>query len=97
MLERKQEHDFCMVQLNLQLTRGGGAASGSLLTGFYGTSPYPSQAGVTGLFNMEECSQSTHSFSTGPSSAFDLDSFGYNTPLSSFTHLPTLPQPETME
>ena len=79
MLERKQEHDFHMAQLNLQLACGGGTASGSLSTSFYGTSPYPSQAEVTGLFNMEECSQSTCSFSTGLSFAFDLNSFGYNT------------------
>ena len=97
MLEKKQEYDFRMVQLNLQLTqRAGAPASGSLLAGFYGASvalPHPSQAKVTGHFNLGECSPSMCSFSTGPNSAFDFDreSISYDTPLSSSTHLPSLP------
>lgn len=103
MLERKQEHDLRMAQLNIQLTRGAGAlasgslATGSLSTSFFGASPHPSQPEVTGLFDTEACSQSTRSFSTGPSSGFDLDNFSYSTPLSSSIHLPTLPGPEKME
>lgn len=100
MLEKKQEHDFRMAQLNLQLTqRAGAPASGSLSAGFYGASvasPHPSQAGVAGLFDSGECSPSMRSFSTGPSSSafdFDRESFSYDTPLSSSTHLPSLPPP----
>jgi hypothetical protein len=100
MMEKRQQHDLRMAQLNIQLTRGAGAfASGSLSTGLFGASPHPSQPEVTasGLFDTEACSQSTRSFSTGPSSGFDLDNFSYSTPLSSSIHLPTLPGPEKME
>ena len=95
MLEKTQEHNFRMAQLNLQITKAG--TSGSLPTDFYNASLHPSQSGATGLFNTADASQSTRSFSTGPSSAFDLDSFDYNTPLSSSAPLPPLPLPENLD
>ena len=91
MLEKKQEHDFHIVQLNLQIVQGQGCdAPRSLLSDFYNNSPGPSQAGVTGLFKADEFKFSP-SFSPGASTAFDLESFDYSTPLSSSSHLPTLP------
>jgi hypothetical protein len=106
MLEKKQEHDFRMAQLNLQIVQGrggGGGGSGgsgaprSLLSDFYNNSPGPSQADLPGLFNVTDETQSSHSFSTGASPAFDLESFDYNTPLSSSSGLPPLPPPGNME
>ena len=97
MLEKKQEHNFRMAQLNLQIVQGRGRdAPRSLLSDFYNNSLGPSQAGVTGLFNADE-SKSSPSFSPGASTAFDLESFEYSTPLSSSSHLPTLPLPENVE
>ena len=81
MLEKTQEHNYRMAQLKLQITLKAGT-SGSLLADFYDASLNPSQSGISGLFNTGDCSQSTCSFSAGPNSAFDLDSFDYSTPLS---------------
>ena len=96
MLERKQEHDFRMAQLNLQITQRQGT-HGLPTTGFYDASPRSSQAGGAGLFNVEEYTQSACSYSTGLSSGFDLESFGYSMPLNMSASLPTLPLPDISE
>jgi hypothetical protein len=96
MLEKKQEHDFRMAQLNLQITQRH-STHGLPSTGLYDASSQSSQAGGTGLFNAEEYSGSARSYSTGQSSGFDLESFGYNTPLNTSARLPTLPLPDISE
>ena len=88
MLQKKQDHNYCMAHLNLQLTQRQGGTSSSLSAGFYSASPNTSSVEVSGLFNADKCSQSpTTSFSTGLSSPFDLDNFEYDTSLSSPAHL----------
>ena len=67
MLEKTQEHDYCMVQLKLQIASKAGT-SGLLLADFYDTPLNPSQSGISRLFNTGDCSQSTCSFSTEPMS-----------------------------
>jgi hypothetical protein len=93
MLEKTQEHTYRMAQLNLQIaqTRGTNLLSST----YYNTSPDPS-----GLYGQEECSQSSRSFSTGPSTntGFDFEGFDYDsTSLNSSAHLPTLPAPGNFE
>ena len=90
MLQKKQDHNYRMARLNLQLTQRQGGASSSLSGGFYSASPDTSSVGVSELFNADDCSQSpTTSFGTGLSSPFDLDNLEYDTSLSSPAHLST--------
>ena len=100
MLEKTQEHNYCMAQLKLQIASKAGT-SDSLLADFYDAPLNPSQSGISGLFNTGDCSQSTCSFSAGPSSAFNLNSFDYSMPPSisavASAQLPTLPLPENLD
>ena len=90
MLQKKQDHNYHMARLNLQLAQRQGGTSSSLSAGFYSAPPNTSSVEVSGLFNADECSQSpTTSFGTGLSSPFDLDNFKYDTSLSSPAHLST--------
>ena len=88
MLQKKQDHNYRMARLNLQLVQRQGGTLSSLSAGFYSASPNPSVV-ASALFNADKCSQSpASSFDTGLSSPFDLDNFEYDTSLSS-PHLST--------
>jgi hypothetical protein len=80
MLEKKQDHEFHMAQLNFRLAQTQAAATNSIPAGYSMPQAGPSGHGRADLSQIA-------SYSTSPSSTFNFDYLDYDLPL------PLLPGP----